>query len=188
MHPYSNILRVNKEIIISIQHTTSFLCQVEHKININHTGFTEWIKQFEDKLAPWYCIEAYFAIYIFHGLNRLANINEFWTKSNSVTQFLFFNSAVSNTMSFSRVSIHRALHYEGFGTDEKKTDMNIIYKDVNKTIKDLWAPSDELSLDDDLFKWTGRGGLKKRIPGKADRVGNILWKTVDSHKCTPATR
>ncbi|EGC33232.1 hypothetical protein DICPUDRAFT_154718 [Dictyostelium purpureum] len=39
----------------------------------------------------------------------------------------------------------------------------------------------EFSFDDDLFKWTGKGGLKKRIPGKADRVGNILWKLADSN-------
>ncbi|KAN0009619.1 hypothetical protein ACTFIU_006916 [Dictyostelium citrinum] len=103
-------------------------------------------------------IEIYFSIYIFHCLNRLANIEEFWSKPNSVTQFSFFNTSVSYIMSFSKFkAIHRTLHYEGFGTDEKKTDKNFIYKDVNKTI----------------------GQHSKRIPGKADRVESYEEKVKE---------
>jgi len=88
---------------------------------------------------------------------------------------------VASKMSFEKFkAIHRSLHFEGYGTEGTPTNFGIIYTFANDLIKELYLPSYDFSFDDDLYKWLGKGGQKKMVPGKADSVGNVLWKVVDS--------
>ncbi|EFA75073.1 hypothetical protein PPL_11147 [Heterostelium album PN500] len=144
------------------------------------------------KQPPWYTrytyfslndIKQYLAIFIYAGLVRTPNMEELWKKDDNIS---FYNHSVFNILSFSKFkAIHRCLHYKGFGTIDKdgkltSTDFQPIVDAVNDIFKANWTPGDTFSFDDDLYKWTGKGGSKKIIAGKADSVGNILWKLVDS--------
>ncbi|KAF2068189.1 hypothetical protein CYY_010486 [Polysphondylium violaceum] len=122
----------------------------------------------------------YIGIFIFSGIQRVTNYKEFWEKPNSPFMYSSYHNVVASKMSFDKFkAIHRSLHFEGFGTEGSPTNFDILYSFANNLIKDLYLPSYDMSFDDDLFKWLGKGG-QKIIPGKADGVGNVLWKLVDS--------
>ncbi|KAM9968961.1 hypothetical protein ACTFIW_000367 [Dictyostelium discoideum] len=67
-------------------------------------------------------------------------------------------------------------------TDPKFKILEWLIVFVNFLFKSLYSPGLVFSFDDDLYKWMGKGGLKKYLAGKADTVGNILWKLCDHNK------
>ncbi|KAM9974620.1 hypothetical protein ACTFIW_008078 [Dictyostelium discoideum] len=149
--------------------------------------------QQNDNGTPWFAsyldfnlddIKIYLSIFLFAGLNRVTNIYSFWEKpDDSYGSFSLYNPTVANLMSFSRFkAIHRCFRWEGYGTEHQPCNYDLIYQYVNELLKKHYLPSYEFSFDDDLYGWNGIGGSKKRVPGKADKVGNILWKLVDSKK------
>ncbi|EGC30966.1 hypothetical protein DICPUDRAFT_83128 [Dictyostelium purpureum] len=144
---------------------------------------------------PWYSlyddftleeIRIYLSIFLFAGLNRITNIHDYWEKpKGSCLSLSNYNPTIVKLMSFKRFkAIHKCFRWEGFGTKHQTANHELIYEYANELIKKHYSPSFEFSFDDDLFGWSGIGGSKKMVPGKADKVGNVLWKLVDKFKYT----
>lgn len=129
-------------------------------------------------------IELYISIFLFAGIVRCTDMKDLLKPR---MYFPHFNKKLSY---FRFRAIDRLIHLKGFATREtidgvltvKKTDFTWFIDYALGAIKKYYKPGTNISCDDDLYKWMGKGGLKKRIPGKADRVGNILWKVADSNK------
>ncbi|EGC36548.1 hypothetical protein DICPUDRAFT_150970 [Dictyostelium purpureum] len=125
-------------------------------------------------------IKIYLSIFLYSGLNRITNIHGFWDRPrDSYSSFSTYNSTVANLMSFRRFkAIHKCFRWEVFGTEHQTANHELIYEYAKDLIKKHYLPSYEFSFD--LFGWSGDS--KKMVPGKADKVGNVLWKLVDKFK------
>ena len=52
----------------------------------------------------------------------------------------------------------------------------------NLQMKKIYSSTANLSLDDDLLKWTGTGGFKVKIDLKAAKTGILAYKLIDSNR------
>jgi hypothetical protein len=52
---------------------------------------------------------------------------------------------------------------------------------VNVTSQRYYSPTINVSADDQLQKWKGRGRYKRKIQRKADKTGLLSWELVDDY-------
>lgn len=153
-------------------------------------------------------IEKYLAIFFVFGLYRVPNITDHWNPTDHFLKSLHpvfpyhtwkYIHRVIHTRGFCGDTQHQSqetsnptsvstpcsittLLKHSTNTQQKINDLSWLINHANTIIKQYYNPMLVFSLDDDLYKWTGRVGGKKYLPAKADSIGNILWKLADENK------
>ncbi|EGC38829.1 hypothetical protein DICPUDRAFT_75597 [Dictyostelium purpureum] len=135
-HANKNEQSVRNKIIDHVfeQYFNDFFEKVLASTN-DYLNYRKKLASLKEVEAPWF----------------LTNISSFWKKPDSLIGFSFYNPTISGLMSFAKYKIiHRCVHFEGFGTDDRPTDLGFIYEYVNKLIKNLYQPG-EFSFDDEYI-------------------------------------
>lgn len=111
----------------------------------------------------------FWALYLASGLVRYQQYEQAW-EDPTKTHGLFGNPFFSDTMGRNSYhTINRVLH----------ADIPHLVEMHNTMSSARRYPSQNLSIDDDKYKWTGRGGLKQKNDKKADKTGIDTFKIID---------
>jgi hypothetical protein len=100
-------------------------------------------------------------------LVRMNNSKNYWKNDQNG---IFGNKFIQSTLSKNKYhNINRNIHI----------DINKAVLKLESISKMYWRPYWVLAIDDDAWKWTGRGGLKKKNDKKECKTGITSWKVVD---------
>jgi len=112
------------------------------------------------------------AIKLARGLLPISNSKLLWSDNEQDMQVgLFTSQFFKSTCSYRTYhKINRLMH----------VDLEVLVELVNTLNSSMWKPGKYLSVDDDMWLWTGRGGAKRKNDKKSAKTGIISWKVMDS--------
>lgn len=115
------------------------------------------------------CLHNHTTLFLAAGLIQCRNYEQYW--ENPESHFgLIGNQFFIDTMGHNMFhKINRCIHINREYAVELHNEMS----------HDRRYPGASLSFDDDKFRWTGRGGFKKKNDKKADKTGIDSYKIVD---------
>jgi len=120
-------------------------------------------------------IQQWLTVYLLQGLVRVPNKLLQWKGASDLHNSIYTNNYIDRVMNRSKwTQIDRTLSVK----------IEKVMKWFNTTCHTYWAPSEFLSIDDDLYLWLGKGGGKVRIARKADGTGVKAWLVTDQHRFT----
>ncbi len=150
-------------LIAHIQEQSNAYVQ-QQKICFDSTKIYKGMKT--DKLLNWFCL------FMAKGILQYRNTNQYWKQENTC-HGLLGNAYFSNLLGMKTYARYdRILH----------CDIEWVLQFVNQTSQQYWNLCEDVSLDDDLYRWSGKGGIKIKNDQKADKTGIDSYKIVDSSR------
>lgn len=106
------------------------------------------------------------------GTNRLNRLSDYWK-----THYLFNSPCFSQFMSRNRfMLILRCLHFSSEASDEDRlAKIRPIVDHFNQTMKNIYCPGKQLSLDESMVLWRGRLVFRQYIKNKRHKFGIKLY-------------
>jgi len=146
---------------------------VEHILNSTNDKLKQQNVQFEGKLfqITGQMLLDYIAIRFAWGLVPYRQRRDPWRVVTSHVG-LFGNQFFRETLAYNKWElIDRWLN----------ADLDTLVGLLNSTLRRNWTPFQTVCFDDDVTRWTGKGGAKVKIQKKADPTGLLSWRIVDDH-------
>jgi hypothetical protein len=113
----------------------------------------------------------YKAVFWSMGLVKFVNKKWYWNRVGE-TNGLCGNQFIKSLLGRTRFEIiDRCL----------QSNLDYIRQYCAQKCQENWNPYTNLSCDDQLFLWEGKGGNKVHLPYKADKNGMLAWMLVDEH-------
>ncbi len=111
----------------------------------------------------------FITLFLAAGIVQCRKYVQYWEESSSSCGLLG-NQFFKDTMGQNKFhKMNRLWH----------ANIDFIVRLHNDMSKIRRYPTEDLSIDDDKYKWTGRGGLKKKNDKKTDKTGIDSYKIVD---------
>lgn len=150
------------ELVEKIISDSNEYCSVNKVIFNNQKHIFKFEKQ---DILNW------LAIWLVMGLTRYPMKDLYWSTKERTCNGIYGSQFIQETMGMKKWKhINRFIH----------CDIEYMGKWFHSKTSSCWTPSQKISIDDDLYLWTGRGGSKKKIDRKADGTGVLSWNATDS--------
>ncbi|XP_015180955.1 PREDICTED: piggyBac transposable element-derived protein 2-like [Polistes dominula] len=128
-------------------------------------------------------IKAYYALCILMGQVKKSNIQLYWTRRGVLETPIF-----RQTMPFKRFrQISRFLHFSDNETDNSKDRLRKIRPVINfwnQKFKEIYTPSEYVSIDESLMKYKGRLAYKERT--QRTNISVVCLARVDVYRLGPS--
>lgn len=126
----------------------------------------------------------FISLIIFFGINKLPSYELYWQKKNNP----FYNDFCSKLMAYDRFNvIKRYFHvfdndvYSDTESNTKKiSKLDGLIGFFNKKFHQIYEPERDLSVDENMCSWSGKGGSKVYMPLKPIKYGIKLYAMCES--------
>ena len=159
------------EIVIKICDFTNLYAQIHRDEKISY----EWTDMTPDEFY------SYLGLIIYMGLVPISSLEVFWSQ-DELYRFPFPQSV----MSLQRFkAINSNLHVVDPETDKDKKNklrkVAFLVEHFKKTCKELYIPSQSVSVDERMVKSKGRSGIRQYIKNKPTKFGIKVWVLAESN-------
>lgn len=124
-------------------------------------------------------IKAYYALCILMSQVKKSNIQQYWTTRAVIETPIF-----RKTMPFKRFrQISRFLHFSNNETSDRNDRLRKVRPIINlwnEKFKEIYTPSEYISIDESLMKYKGRLAYKQYNPSKRARFGLKIYKLCEA--------
>ena len=134
------------------------------------------------KLTCFLELKIYFGIIICMGIIKLPEIKDYWSNEKEFYDIACIRKSMT-LKRFTEINSRLSL-FKMKGANEEKRGIDKstekIIKYLNVLFQTLYDPSEHLSVDEGMVKYTGRYSFKTYMPFKPDKVGMKLYICCDS--------